>query len=91
VGSPAGKKKLGKKSQVAGRRCCNHQRGSLFLLVCRVTAEVCCQLDGNGGVLSAGVWRWLMDLVDLMDLMDKMGAPCDTPGEAVPLSGLARA
>ena len=24
---------------------------------CRFTAEVCCQRDGNGGVLSAGVWH----------------------------------
>ena len=62
----------------------------MFLLVCRVTAEVCCQLDGNGGVLSAGVWRWLMDLVDLMDLMDKMGAPRDNPGVCRALCGLAR-
>ena len=37
------------------------------------------QLDGNGGVQTAGVWRLLMDQVDLMDLMDKMGAPRDNP------------
>ena len=86
------KKSLAKKAFLAVATVLQPLRGgSLFLLVCRVTAEVCCQLDGNGGVLSAWVWRWLMDLVDLMDLMDKMGAPCDTPGEAVPLSGLARA
>ena len=47
--------------------------------------------NGNGGLLSAGVWRLRMDLMDQMDQMDKMGAPVFAlTGYAVASHGIPR-
>ena len=52
----------------------------MFLLVCRVTAEVCCQLDGNGGMRVAGAWRLHGNFWDFLGIFGMViGAPCDTP------------